>query len=133
MRLFAVAVVTLAIVIPAVAQEQQAPAAEGTLKVSEIAVCPRVEDRECPGAAESFPAGVGTLTCLTRVEGSAGQTTITHVWLKDGSEMRRIELPVRSSSWRTWSQKNVSAGSWTVKVLDASGNEIGSTSFTVGQ
>ncbi len=131
MRLFAVAVVTLAIVIPAVAQEQQAPA-EGTLKVSEIAVCPRVENRECPDAASSFSAEVGTLTCLTRVEGSAGQTTVTHVWLKDGTEMRRVELPIRSSSWRTWSQKNVSAGSWMVKVLDASGNEIGSTSFTVG-
>jgi len=132
MRHSAVLLVLLAIVAPGLAEEPETQVTEGVLRVSEIAICPQVENRQCLGAAESFPADTGILSCLTRVNGAAGEATITHVWIKDGSEMRRIDLPVRSASWRTWSQKNVTPGRWTVRVLDATGAEIGSTSFTVG-
>jgi hypothetical protein len=46
--------------------------------------------------------------------------------------MSRIELPVRSSDWRTWSSKTIfpgSAGEWKVDVLDAEGALLKSVSF----
>ena len=94
-------------------------------------MCTAVESRACTGIAESFPADVASLSCLTRIEGGDG-TTVVHVWRLDGVEKRRVELPVRSASWRTWSQKNVTPGTWTVAVLDATGAEIATTSVVVG-
>lgn len=114
---------------PAGADESEGGSA---LSVSRIGVGTAVVDRELRGEAGSFPAEVGQVVCLTRVEGAGEPTRVTHVWLSGGEERRSIELDVRSSSWRTWSRKNVTPGEWTVRVLDADGVEISSASFTVG-
>ncbi len=108
------------------------PAAEPALTVTSIGVGTGVADRELVGRSESFPADTGQLTCLTRVEGATAPTTVTHVWSRDGQETRRVELTVRTASWRTWSTKNVAPGRWTVRVLGPGGEEIGATSFAVG-
>ena len=110
----------------------QTPSSGSTLTVAGIGVGTGVSDRELVGQAESFPAGVGQVTCLTRLDGAAGESAVTHVWSLGDKEMRRVELPLRSKSWRTWSQKNVKPGTWTVRVLDPAGVEIGKVSFTVG-
>ena len=105
---------------------------EATLK-AEVQVCISIVDRSPEGAGTTF-SGARSVWCWSKITGAeGGQTTVTHVWLYEGAEMARVELPVRSSSWRTWSQKNPygKEGNWEVQVLDASGNQLGSVKFTV--
>jgi hypothetical protein len=63
-------------------------------------------------------------------------TVIKHVWLYKGEEMATVELPVRSSSWRTYSYKTIPpewSGDWVVKVIDASGNVMKAVPFKIGE
>lgn len=105
---------------------------EATLK-AEVQVCVSIVDRSPEGAGTTF-SGARPVWSWSKITGAAGsQTTVTHVWLYEGTEMARVELPVRSSSWRTWSQKNPygKMGNWEVQVLDASGNQLASVKFTI--
>ncbi|ORJ60523.1 DUF2914 domain-containing protein [Geothermobacter hydrogeniphilus] len=102
------------------------------LEVVEGVVATGVEQRQPVGVADHFPADIGRVYCFTRVRGAVGDDEITHVWLKQGREMARVTLAVRSDNWRTWSSKQVLPewrGAWTVKVLDRAGNELTSISF----
>jgi hypothetical protein len=104
------------------------------LEVSEAVITTQVIDRVPVDAIQTYPASVERLFCFTRVTGAAADTSITHVWYLRGVEMSRIELPVRSSDWRIWSQKTIipgSAGDWKVDVLDAEGKLLKSISFTL--
>ena len=100
-------------------------------KADRVVVCTSVENREPVGAAASFPASAAELFCFSELSGAEGSKEITHVWYKDGKEVFRQLLPVKGGHWRTWSKKKVSAGSWKVSVVDESGTELGSASFTV--
>jgi hypothetical protein len=104
------------------------------LEVARIAACTGVEEREPIGAAETFPADVGRVWCFTKITGAEDETTILHVWYHKGVERARIQLPVRSKSWRTWSNKTIMpawTGDWKVVVKDVGGNIIGEVKFTV--
>jgi hypothetical protein len=110
-----------------------APAASPELK-AEIQICTAIADHQPTGAGTSFDANVGQLYCWSKITGANTETTVKHVWLRDGKEMASVELPVKSVAWRTYSQKKIMpswTGDWEVKVLDASGNELGSVKFTV--
>jgi len=104
------------------------------LEVSDGVITSGIQDRQPIDRLSSVPASSGTVYCFTRIAGAGGETTVTHVWLKDEREMARVVLPVRSNDWRTWSSKRlISAGqgNWRVAVLDAAGNELASIPFTV--
>ncbi len=104
------------------------------MEVSEGVVALGVEQRQPVEVANHFPATVGRVYCYTRVTGAAGEAEVTHVWLKQGREMARVSLPVRSNDWRTWSSKRVLPewrGEWTVKVLDGAGNELERIPFSL--
>lgn len=76
---------------------------------------------------ESHPAGFGKLYCYTRVTGARADSQVTHVWYYQNNEMARVNLPVRSSDWRTYSSKRFLPqwrGEWEVVVLDDNQNEI---------
>jgi hypothetical protein len=122
---------------PPVYGEREEPAAPAVdLKVERIETGTGVAERKIVGSSNSFPANVASVYCLTHVTGAKGETSISHVWYQDDQERARVKLPVRSTSWRTWSSKKIPAywsGPWRVVVLDAAGREIGSTSFTVGE
>jgi hypothetical protein len=90
--------------------------------------------RSLVGAAETFPADVDRVYCLTRIIGATTPTEIAHVWYHEGEMMARVDLSVGSADWRTYSSKAILPewqGSWEVTVLDATGNIIGSGSFTI--
>ncbi|MBI2615289.1 MAG: DUF2914 domain-containing protein [Gemmatimonadetes bacterium] len=109
------------------AQEQAGPV------VMEAAVGTAVVDRELQGAAEMFPATVGTLYCFSRIGQTQAGTTIEHVWYFGDQEVARVELSIGGSPWRTWSSKTIPAeatGSWRVDIV-ANGNLLKSLSFTV--
>lgn len=86
-----------------------------------------------PGTA--FPADVGQLACLTRIEGAEGETSVVHVWLEGDRERARVTLPVRGPSWRTWSTKRiptVDPGDWSVEVRNEAGQVLDRIAFRLG-
>ena len=99
---------------------------------AEIQVCTSVEDRVAVGAGDVFGTDVEQVCLWSKILGATDETTVKHVWFYDGKEMASVELPVRSASWRTWSRKTILpewTGDWEVKVVDADGSVIASTSF----
>jgi hypothetical protein len=95
-------------------------------------VCTRVEARAPVGAADHFPANVGTLACLSEIHGGAGK--VVHVWIRGDKEMAKIELPVKGERWRTWSQKRILpewTGAWRVEVRAEDGTVLAKAEFTI--
>lgn len=122
----------LLVAMPLAAQEamQESTAPEVTRAV----VATDVQDREPVGVDSTFAAGVGTVYFYTVFEGDFGETTVEHVWMREGEEVARVPLTVQGPRWRTWSSKEILpdwAGSWTVKVVDADGTEHASVDFTI--
>jgi len=110
------------------------PAGALALEVSEAVITTQVSERSPVDAIQAYPATVERLFCFTRVTGATADTAIVHVWYLRGVEMSRIELPVRSGDWRTWSSKTIfpgSAGDWKVDILDAEGALLKSVSFSL--
>lgn len=96
-------------------------------------VCTAVTEREPVGSATRFVADVGQLYCFTEIRGADG-TSVTHAWIHEGTTRARVELPVRSARWRTWSSKQILpewTGSWQVKILDADGVVLETLEFVV--
>ena len=123
--------VCLAIVGAPAALAQDEEVAESP--VERTVVCTDVVDREPVGAADSFGAGVEQLFCFTEIRGLEG-TTVTHAWIHEGTTRARVDLPVRSNRWRTWSTKTILpswTGSWEVKIMTPEGQVLGSVPFTV--
>lgn len=123
--------VSTIVVCLALSAQAQTPA-QSELK-AELAVCTSVVDRTPQGTDTTFAVSAGSLYCWSRITGSSGEITVTHVWMHNGEVVVQVPLPVRSSSWRCWSQKNLYGmiGNWEVKVIDATGNTLGRVSFTV--
>lgn len=106
-----------------------------SVTLSRAVIARDVRDREPVGEASSFAANVGSLVCFTRVEGADHDTVIYHVWRHGDKLLAKVQLPVRSSSWRTWSKKRIDpsmTGPWTVEIEDADGNTLKTLSFSVG-
>lgn len=130
-RILAGLAILTAAATPAAAQET--PASE--VAVTRAVLATGVQDREPVGEATSFGADVGTIYFYTVFEGDFPEQQLEHVWIRDGEEMARVPLTARGPRWRTWSSKAIPAdwaGAWTVKVVDAAGNELESVDFTVG-
>lgn len=108
--------------------------AAGTITV-ETELCTGIEERMPVGAADQFPADVGQVCLWSKVIGCIDETFIKHVWYYRGDEMSTVELPVRGTSWRTYSYKTIPAewsGDWVVKIIDAGGNVLKAIPFKVG-
>lgn len=101
--------------------------------VVEIKFGSAVENRDVVGEAETFAADAGSVIGWTRITGFDQPGEVRHVWFFDGKEIASLTLPVRSSPYRTWSQKDVSGrvGEWRLEVRDAEGTALGSKTFTV--
>lgn len=122
------------------AQEQAATAREmeeepaSGLEISVAAICKDVVEREPVDPGISFPASVGKLYCFTKVAGAQEPTSITHVWYFGSTKRASVELPVNSSSWRTYSSKIIQpheVGAWHVEVLDSEGTVLKSLQFEI--
>ena len=82
----------------------------------------------------TFSADVERVYLWCRVEGAPDTTEIRHVWYHDGKEMAVVSLPVKSSSWRTWSSKKILPGwigNWEVRVVGADGGTLATVPFEV--
>lgn len=110
-------------------------AQEAAPGVETMTFCTNVEERQPVDPDTTFAADTEKVYCLTKITGVEGESSVTHVWFHGDEEMARVELPVRSSSWTTWSSKRMLpawSGTWHVDVLDAAGNVLKSQEFTLG-
>ena len=97
-------------------------------------ICKQVEDRVPVDADTSFAVSVEQLSCFTKITGTEEETTISHVWYWGETERARIELPVRSISWRTYTTKRIQeheVGAWRVDILDAEGKILKTIRFSI--
>ncbi len=104
------------------------------LKVEELVFGTAVESREPVGVDQRFPDTVGRVYCFTRITGAEGEVGIVHAWYFNDEEKARLNLSVKSKSWRTWSSKKIVkywAGEWRVDVLSADGDVLDSKGFTI--
>ncbi|MDX1672914.1 MAG: DUF2914 domain-containing protein [Balneolaceae bacterium] len=108
--------------------------AQAQIDVSSLQFGTDVENREIVGEDSVFTTDVGTVYCLTRITGVQDTAMVTHVWYHNNEEMGRVELPVRSNNWRTWSSKQIWetwTGEWSVDVLGPTGEVLKSETFTI--
>ena len=66
------------------------------------------------------------------MQGGGAGDTITHVWLHQGIETRRIPLKIGGQRWRTHSVKTLhagSAGEWAVEARDADERVLARSEF----
>jgi hypothetical protein len=104
------------------------------MKIDEMVFCTAVQDRAPSGIDTAFASTVENVVCFVRVVGAADTTSITHVWYHEGTEVGRVELAVKSGSWRTWSSKKIPPswqGAWRVDVLSPAGDVLRSASFVI--
>ncbi|HXI03248.1 MAG TPA: DUF2914 domain-containing protein [Candidatus Saccharimonadales bacterium] len=135
--------VLLATPMVALAQEDPAQPDQGTAKqeqpaaklaVAQAVIARDVTAREPVDPGTSFARDVGELICFSKITGASGETSIVHVWKHGDTEMARVELPVKSASWRTWSRKKILpewTGAWTVEIQDTNGNVLDTQSFSI--
>jgi hypothetical protein len=88
-----------------------------------------ISKREAVGAADAFTAGtkVWAWSAIT----GAKDSTVKHVWKKDGKVLWEKSFEVSSSRYRTWTRRSVKPGSYTVEVQAEDGTVLGSVTFTV--
>jgi len=107
------------------------------LKVKRSAVCSSVENREPAGVSDKFSKDLKELFFFTHITGAADSARIEHRWYYKGNRVQTTVLPVRSSSWRTFSKRSLirsveSAGEWKVEAVDqANGRALGSAVFII--
>ena len=108
-----------------------------TCKAQEVAysaICRDVVDRQPVGVGDSFDASVDQLWCFTKIVGAESPIEITHMWYFGDTIRARVDLVVRSTSWRTYSSKRIQAheiGDWHVDVLGPQGQILDRLSFKI--
>lgn len=107
---------------------------EGGLSVEQIEFCAEVRDRTPVGAADTFPPDIARVCCFTKIVGAQDTTSVAHVWYFGDSEMARVDLSVKSPSWRTWSTKRMAPqwkGTWRVDVMESDTTVVASKEFVL--
>jgi len=95
-----------------------------SVQVAEGTICTDVVNRTCYNSSTRFPTPIDKLFCFTKIIGAEDDTYVTHVWYFGENERARVQLNVRSSSWRTFSSKIIQPheiGDWHVDVLGEDG------------
>ncbi len=126
-------IVFVALMIPMSTWSQTESKATSSL-TAEAQICTGIQERMPTGMAETFPPEVGQVYLWCKITGSAGETTVKHIWSFNGKEVATVELAVKSSPYRTWSAKKIMphmTGDWSVKIVDAQGNTIKEMAFKV--
>ncbi len=106
------------------------------LKITEMAVTTKiVRGNPIDAVRRISSTSVKALFCFTRiVNKSGGETTIKHVWYRNGEAVSETELPVKGEKWRTYSKRDIdreSVGNWRVDALDSEGKLLKSVEFRI--
>lgn len=102
------------------------PAAAATASVSQAQFTTAVSDRKPADAITTLDNSHSEVFFFTALKDAAGQT-ITHRWQFNGQTMAEVKFEPKANHWRVWSSKNLlpsETGTWTVEVVDSSGNVL---------
>ena len=116
----------------AIAQEPENQTPQ--LTVETAVICKDVVNREPVGPGDKFSKDVGKLVCFTKITGASPETEIKHLWYYQDKLLDTISLPVKASTWRTWSRKTIPpemTGEWKVEIKDANDNLLTTLIFTI--
>ncbi len=107
-----------------------------TLKITEFAVTTKVSKGKPIDAVHRIShRSIKALYCFTRTQqDNAAETSIRHVWLREGQVVKETELAVKGKRWRVYSTLPVNAssvGNWRVEVRDGDGTVIKAVAFKV--
>lgn len=108
--------------------------ANAEIRVADAVITTAIENQMPVDKVETYPAGFGKLYCFTRIVGAETNTQVTHVWYYQDDELARVELPIGSADWRTYSSKRFLpqwAGAWRVVILAEDGSELASIPFVL--
>jgi len=97
-------------------------------------ICRDVYNRRPLVVGSSFDSSVYRLYCYTNIASTQSPTEITHVWYFGETEKARVKLPVKSSTWRTYSSKQIKSneiGNWHVEVLGPQGELLQTLRFEI--
>ncbi|MBL8626281.1 MAG: DUF2914 domain-containing protein [Myxococcales bacterium] len=126
---FALVTATASVALAQPAQPAPPPAAAATAAAAEVKAGTGVENKESVGTASEFTAGT-KVWIWSRITGAAN-TTVQHVWKKDGAKVWAANLKIKGNKWTTASRRQLKAGSYSVDVVAADGTVLGSVAFTV--
>ena len=107
-----------------------------SLVVTELAVTTKVSKGKPIDAVHRISnSSVKALYGFTRTQSdSAEETTVKHVWLRNGQQVKETSLPVKGRRWRLYSTLQVDAssvGKWRLEVRDAGGQVIKAVDFQI--
>jgi hypothetical protein len=105
-----------------------------SLEIMEAAICRQVSALQCLHPGVVFMRDVRQLFCFTKVRSEEESTVIFHVWYYMDAEMGRVELPIRSPNWRTYSSKVIGSdqtGPWRVEIFGPSGERLETLDFEI--
>lgn len=104
------------------------------IKVSDFVIASEVKDLKPEGVSETFPSSVQKLYAFCKVSGSRSEINVAHVWYYNEKFMARVKLPIKSSSWRTYSSKKIFpkwSGHWRVDLTTEDGLLLDTARFTI--
>jgi len=131
-RLFFVLLSILVLSVICFAQENLAEGQK--LIAEEIKICTAIKDRQPVGVDSIFADSLEKLYCFTKIVGATDTTSIYHVWYFGDEEKAKVNLPIKSSSWRTWSSKIIAKdwmGKWHVEITTEEGDLLGKKEFEI--
>jgi len=102
--------------------------------VNEMVFCRGIAQKNPVDISTHFPDSIERVYCHTKLSSTQDQTSISHVWYYNDTQMAIVDLAVNGRSWRTWSSKRIVkewGGTWRVDVVSASGKIICSEEFVV--
>lgn len=127
-------VTVVAAILSAMLLAAPASSRAATLKITEMAVTTKiVRGNPIDSVHRISSSSVKELYCFTRLVAEDGsETTIKHVWYRDGRKVGESELPVKGERWRTFSKKVIekgASGDWRVEALDDQGKLLKAVTF----
>lgn len=109
----------------------------GEIKIIDSGICEQVADHRAVNPGDVFSRHVGKLYAFTRIIGPFHEDLenhVTHVWYWGEVERARIQLPLKSSNWGTYSSKIIQrheTGDWHVELLDSHNERIAVFRFKI--
>jgi hypothetical protein len=97
-----------------------------SIRITELAVTTRVSKGKPIDAVHRIShRSVKALYCFTRtLSPEPVETSLKHVWLRDGQLVKESTLPVKGKRWRVYSTLPIDAasvGNWRVEIKDEAG------------
>jgi hypothetical protein len=108
----------------------------GALRITEMAVTTKISrNNPIDSVRRINHRSVPALYCFTRIVNPSGtETTIRHIWYRNGQVAAEQELNVKGKKWRTWSKRPIgrdSVGKWRVETLDSEGKLLKAVDFRI--